>query len=351
MKVAYIVSALIHAGPVTVVIQLAKQMVAHGHECKVFYFDENIFELPFPVQKINAYAPINFAHYDIVHAHCMRPNIYLWLYKKLGAKHTICVSTVHSYIKEEFSFGKSKYLNYIYTKLFIKTLKSMDAVITLSYDAKQYYSKWIKKEKIKCCYNGVELSNTELSNAEIRGITIFKQNDILIGTCAALVEIKGIDQIIKALALLPQQYKLLIIGDGDKKNSLQLLAKTLGVNNRIKWAGFRPNADRYLKFVDIYVQTSLSEGFCLALTEAALYAKPIVSTNIPGMKEKYSENEITYYEVGQIKNLAHAITMAQKDKNKPIMAQQKAQQCFSCQNMYNYYMQVYNQFIKNNDFQ
>lgn len=47
MKLAYIVPSLAQRGPVLVVFHLVQEMLAHGHECTVYYFD-NIIELKFP---------------------------------------------------------------------------------------------------------------------------------------------------------------------------------------------------------------------------------------------------------------------------------------------------------------
>ena len=78
MKVAYIVASLGPMGPVVVVRNLVERMVAHGHECVVFYFDEreNAMEFACETRRISFWKRMNFSRFDWVHAHSFRPMVY-----------------------------------------------------------------------------------------------------------------------------------------------------------------------------------------------------------------------------------------------------------------------------------
>ena len=106
--------------------------------------------------------------------------------------------------------------------------------------------------------------------------------------------------------------------------------------------GYRDEAHRLLPLVDIYAMTSRSEGFCLALTEAAMYGKRIVCADIPGMREKYTDTEVTYYDVCSEKELFEAILYAENDEEKAVKAQVKAEKEFTAAKMCERYLRVMN---------
>ena len=77
----------------------------------------------------------------------------------------------------------------------------------------------------------------------------------------------------------------------------------------------------------------------MALVEAAMYGKRIVCADIPGMREKFTDEEVTFYEMGNAKQLAAAIVDATIN-NKGPKALQKSE-LFSTERMYENYMKIY----------
>ena len=224
---------------------------------------------------------------------------------------------------------------------------SYDRVAVLSEDAKRHYRKWIPEEKLRVCYNGVDVSRepSETIKASLardrQQVEEFKGDSILIGCICELVKIKNLDVMLQAMALLPWEYKLLLIGSGADGKSLQEQADQLCIRDRVLFLGYREEAHRLLPLVDIYAMTSRSEGFCLALVEAALYGKKIVCADIPGMREKFTEKEVTYFDVDSSQMLVEAIVAAQRNGEKAQKAQAVAEERFSAERMYEGYEGVY----------
>ena len=222
-----------------------------------------------------------------------------------------------------------------------------DKVVVLSEDARAYYSQWIAKDKLYVCYNGVDVTTlpseaVKASLARDRDIvTDFKGESILIGCLCELEKIKNLNTIIRALSLLPSDYKLLLIGAGTDAVALTKLSRQLGVDERVLFLGFREEAHRFFPLVDIYAMTSRSEGFCLALVEAAMYGKVIVCADIPGMREKFSEKNITYFDVDSPVSLAEAVLYARNHGEKAVMAKFTAEHRFSSEKMYEQYKDIY----------
>jgi L-malate glycosyltransferase len=99
-----------------------------------------------------------------------------------------------------------------------------------------------------------------------------------------LVERKGYKYLIKALSLLPKKIYLNLIGDGPLESQLKNLAKKLKVEDRINFLGFIPEEKKfqYLADSDLYVLSSIHEGFGIVLQEAMQVGLPIVATNNGG---------------------------------------------------------------------
>lgn len=345
MKVAYIVASLGPVGPVVVVRNLVERMVAHGHECVVFYFDEreNAMEFACETRKISFWKRMDFSRFDWVHAHSFRPMVYASRSK--GVQKLV---TMHSYLFTEYHYSLGRVVGNLFGQYTMSVARKFDKVAVLSEDAKVYYSKWIPEEKLRVCYNGVDVSRepSETMKASLaqdwQRVEEFRGDSILIGCICELVKIKNLDVMLQAMAQLSLEYKLLLIGSGADEKSLKEQADRLGISDRVLFLGYRDEAHRLLPLVDIYAMTSRSEGFCLALTEAAMYGKRIVCADIPGMREKYTDTEVTYYNVCSEKELSEAILYAENDEEKAVKAQVKAEKEFTAAKMCERYLRVMN---------
>ena len=91
--------------------------------------------------------------------------------------------------------------------------------------------------------------------------------------------------IIRAISLLPQNVELWLAGYGDTEEMLSNLATELNISNRVHLLGMRSDVPNLLKASDIVVQSSHIEGFGLAAVEAMAAGKPIIATDIPGLRD------------------------------------------------------------------
>ena len=81
------------------------------------------------------------------------------------------------------------------------------------------------------------------------------------------------------------------IGDGDDYDKVKNLIESSGLREEITLLGMKSNPYPYMAGCDIYVQTSLFEGFCLTLCEARLLHKPEVSTNFTVVHNQLKDGE------------------------------------------------------------
>ena len=191
-------------------------------------------------------------------------------------------------------------------------------------------------------YNSVEEPAVDVppDADDCRRIREHKGDGVLVANICFFDKIKGLDVLIRALALLPAHYRLLLIGNGAEDGALQQLAQRL-CPGRVLFLGRRPRASRYLSLVDVFAQTSWSEGFCLSMAEAALTHTPIVSSDIPGMREKYGADEVTYFPAGDAPALAVALREAVGDEAKADRAYRKVVSQFGVEQMITRYETIY----------
>ena len=101
---------------------------------------------------------------------------------------------------------------------------------------------------------------------------------------------KGIDVLIRAAATLPTNtdWRVLIVGEGDMKPAYLELAKTLGLAERIMFAGAVSDADlpRAYRAADVHILPSVtkSEAFGLVTLEAAASGLPSIVSDLPGVR-------------------------------------------------------------------
>ncbi len=106
-------------------------------------------------------------------------------------------------------------------------------------------------------------------------------------TVSRLVAKNAVDDIIRALALLPLRYHLLIIGIGPEEGRLRALTVSLGVSNRTSFLGAIANNElsQYLQHSQIFIRPSLSEGMGNVFIEAFAAGTPVIATQVGGIAD------------------------------------------------------------------
>ena len=107
-----------------------------------------------------------------------------------------------------------------------------------------------------------------------------------VGVQAHLIERKGVDVLLRALALVPQSpfARLIIAGTGDAEGSLRELASSLRLPCAVVWAGAMP-PHQFLDEVDVAVIPSRSDTLPLVLLQAMAAGVPVVASRVGGIRE------------------------------------------------------------------
>ncbi|RJS79765.1 glycosyltransferase family 1 protein [Candidatus Bathyarchaeota archaeon] len=178
--------------------------------------------------------------------------------------------------------------------------KAADLIITVSYAMKDELVKLgFPAEKIHVCYNGVdpEKYNPEKVNQsdiqKMRERYGIKEDDLMILFVGRLVGVKGVDKLIMAMPHVLRKIpnaKLVILGLGDLQNYLINLARTIKLQDYVKFRfEFVPEEERILHYAacDVAVFPSLYEPFGIVALEAMSMERPVVvgAAGVSGMRE------------------------------------------------------------------
>jgi glycosyltransferase involved in cell wall biosynthesis len=158
--------------------------------------------------------------------------------------------------------------------------------------------RFVPAEKVRLIWNGAPLDEfapvpRERALAVRRALAI-PDDALVVGAVGRLSEQKGhrflIDAAARILARRPD-VRFLIAGDGDLMDLLKTQARTLGIAEKVVFAGHRSDIPDVLGAIDILGISSLYEGTPLALFEAMAAGKAIVSTAVDGCREVLSDGE------------------------------------------------------------
>lgn len=157
----------------------------------------------------------------------------------------------------------------------------------------------IPPHKISVVYNGIEpgeMSRDAGLRNKIRNEFGIGDNEILLGTVGRLVEFKGYKYLISAFKILLEQkpgLRLLIVGDGELKQTLLQQAANLKITDKIIFAGFREDLQALYSAFDIYVNSSISGGgelFPFTILYAMASEVPIVASDAGDISKMIENN-------------------------------------------------------------
>jgi glycosyltransferase involved in cell wall biosynthesis len=125
---------------------------------------------------------------------------------------------------------------------------------------------------------------------------------------------KGMPILLAALARLQQDphVRLLVVGDGDLRPAYQRQAQTLGVGDRVVFCGRVSDRElpAHYRLADLLVlpSTTMGEAFGLVLLEAMASGKPVIASNLPGVRSVVSDGvDGLLFKPGDVRDLAERI--------------------------------------------
>ncbi len=135
----------------------------------------------------------------------------------------------------------------------------------------------IPGDHIRVIHNPCDLEHVERLAIQDPDVSVDWSIPTLVAA-GRLTEQKGFAHLLRAVARVPG-CQLVILGEGEDRSDLARLAAELGIGERVRLLGFRPNPFAYMARAHAFVLSSLWEGLPMALVEAMACGAPVVSTD------------------------------------------------------------------------
>ena len=165
-----------------------------------------------------------------------------------------------------------------------KAYSKFDEVICVSQIVKEGIEKKYNVKNAKVLYNPINREKIlKLSNEKIDDIN--HSNKFKLISVGRLSKEKGYDRLLRVVKKLVNEQigcELLIIGSGKEYDKLNSYIKNNNLEYNIKIVGYKENPYKYVKSSDLFVCSSLSEGYSLVIAESLVLGIPVVSTKCSG---------------------------------------------------------------------
>ncbi len=146
----------------------------------------------------------------------------------------------------------------------------------------------VPRSKVEVVPNGIppEVPADLPTPAAVRASLGILEGVPVVGTVGRLAEVKRQDVLLRAAARLSREFpdvRVLVVGDGPERATLETLAADLGLSPRVHFAGYRPRPEELLQVMDVFALTSRSEGFPVSLLEAWRAGVPVACSAVGGI--------------------------------------------------------------------
>lgn len=341
MKILQVITSLQTGGAETLVAGMVARLRAMGHTVDVCVFNGKATPLMRRLASENPgiriyrlgrsyYNPLYIPklarlmrHYDIVHSHNSSPQLFVAI-AGLASRHPALCTTEHN------TTNRKRHLR-CYAPIDRLTYSRYNHIVCISEIAEQKLreylgGKWAAPQspryaRISTINNGIDISviaaATPLPGAHADG-------EFVTTMVAGFRESKDQDTAIKAMALLPPNFVLWLVGDGRRRGTLEKLTHSCGVDGRVKFWGERSDVARILKSSDAILMSSHWEGLSLSSIEGMSANKPFIASDVNGLKQIVESHGLLFSR-GDAQQLANTIRRLHDD---PALYRATAERCF-----------------------
>jgi glycosyltransferase involved in cell wall biosynthesis len=164
---------------------------------------------------------------------------------------------------------------------------------------------------------GIDLDEIEEQPCALRQELKIDERDLMIGIVGRLCAVKNHALLLEAAAILlrdrdpgAQRISFVIVGDGELREKLEVLALRLGIQDSVRFLGFRKDAAAIYSNFDLVALTSTNEGTPLTLIEAMAAGRPVVATEAGGVVDILGDR---LERIGVVSVWEHGTTSSHQD--------------------------------------
>ena len=231
--------------------------------------------------------------YSVIHSCNYLNSGYLM---QIGRELNIPIRIVHSHASQDFQTNiKYRLYKWLMQR---KIKKNATDFIACSDKAGEYLFEKHPFIVIENAIDAQSLCFSEAKRNQIRDMYSFSKDDIVIGMVGMITEIKNQTFMLDVLNKLDATYKLLIVGDGEKREEVENKIRALNLHDRVQITGWVKSAKDNYSCFDIFVMPSLSEGFPLSGLEAQANGLATIFSDCVTKSLKLSES-VSFLPIGK----------------------------------------------------
>lgn len=256
---------------------LFKELEASGC-CRIISLGEGSVYNPLHIFKIIPY----LKQYDLFHAHLFATQYFTVVAKMLSFSKKPLVFTEHNTSNRRI---QNKSLAILDKWVYARYKK----VICITADVKKALQQHaqLPGHQVVIINNGINIETSrnalKLSKSEIH--LSLSDKDFLLMHVAGFRSQKDQPTVIRALLLLPNNVKLVLVGDGGLRGFCENMVKEMGLEQRVFFIGLRNDVPALYKTCDVGVLSSKWEGFGLVAVEGMASGKPFIASDVPGLSD------------------------------------------------------------------
>ena len=251
--------------------QFVEQLEEAGIKIHKFDMNSNVYHLSNLI-KLRSF----FDEFDIIHTHNTACQLFAAI-DSIG-KNTILCTTEHNTSNRRRNIKGLKWADkWMYSRY--------QKIICISDQAEENLRNYLNSSssKIITIYNGVNLRT--FLNAKPDYSLKRNKDKIIITMVAAFRPQKDHQTLFKALKLLPDNFELWVVGDGEIRKKVEKMCELEGVKERTIFWGLRKDVPTILKTSDIIVMSSHYEGLSLSNVEGMSCGRPFIASDVDGLRE------------------------------------------------------------------
>lgn len=293
MKILHVITSLRTGGAEKLMVDMLPRMNALGVEVDLCVFDD--VRTPF-YEELEGRGvkiiPLGHSVYSLV-------NIWglLKLMRKYDVVHThntpaqLCAAIANLFVQTRLITTEHSTNNRRRGKKWLKPLdkwlyRSFEKIVCVSDVAALHIKDYVGEESICTTTIPNGICTSEFEQAE-------ESKELLrdYGECKKGVMVAGFryekDQktLIRAYSFLPENHHLFLVGDGEKRQELEELIKSLRLESQIHLLGIRKDVKELLKAADVIVMSSHREGLSLSSLEGMASGRPFIASDVEGLRD------------------------------------------------------------------
>lgn len=252
--------------------------------------------------------------YSCIHTHLTYAQIWIALVSALNFRRKKLITTEHSNNNNRRKYNLFRWIDkFIYSRY--------DYVFCISESTRSSLLDWImpiNSSKYKVIPNCVDIQYFRNAKGADRKNFKFKNTDKIILMVGRMSEAKDQPTIIRTVERLREDYKCLLVGDGETMNRVQ---STVNIPEKTFFAGTRLDIASLMKMCDIYVQSSHWEGMPTTVLEAMAVGKVVLGSAVRGNIDILPKEQL--FEEGDDEQLAKMIERLTPQRMQLIVSKQE----------------------------